>query len=211
MAITIVIVALIGLVALAVIGVIVFLEVRPLLEEMLREAFRPSPGRTRAAREMPIPLHMRAQLAKTRRRRDASGVIATLLMGMALLAVGFWEWSNFSFRGEWLSTEGSIVESQPEPPAPESGNSRALIRYTYRIGDDLFTGTWIDEARQTTPGALAVRYLPGQPLTVWYHPLLPTFPSLGRVTLWYVALAFAAGVFLLLTSAVRLMRKVIIK
>jgi hypothetical protein len=203
MSLAIAFVSLLSILALLVVGGAAYFEMRPVIR-----TYRDERRRKRmlyADETMRVYTTVRFSRA---RQGDNTGAIASLLLSVLLIALGAWEWSRFDFGGEWHSVEGSITAARPEVKAANADRPRTIIEYRYSVGAQSFTGYWID-----TPDALLAlaggedferRFQVGAPVTVWYHPLMPTYPSLGRVTLWYVVVAIGSGCFLLLSSSLTL-------
>lgn len=205
MSLAIVLVSLLSLAALAIVGGAAFVELRPVITTY-RET-----RRQRRARYADETMRIYTPVRFTRARQgDHTGAIASLLLSLLLLAAGLWEWGRFDYGGEWRTVEGTITAARPEPDASGNASARARIEFRYTIGAQGFTSHWIDsrEALLTFTEAstdFETRFRPGAPITVWYHPLLPTYPSIGRVTLWYVVLALGSGGFLLVSSVLTLL------
>ena len=204
MSLAIVLVSLLSLAALAIVGGAAYVEMRPVIATY-RETRRQK--RLLYADET-MRIYTPVRFARAR-QGDHTGAIASLLLSLLLLALGMWEWSRFDYGGEWRTVEGTITAARPEPDAAGNASPRARIEFRYTVGGQSFRSHWIDREDAllafTESGAdFASRFRPGAPLTVWYHPLLPTYPSIGRVTLWYVVLALGSGGFLLLSSLLTL-------
>lgn len=189
--------------ALVIVGGAAFFEMRPVIASYREERRR---KRMMYADET-MRVYTTVRFARAR-QGDHTGAIASLLFSLFLLTLGAWEWSRFDYGSEWHTVEGSITDARPETTSAGDAARRAVIEYRYTVGDRSFTGYWID-----TPDALvdlaggddfATRFQTGAPVTIWYHPLMPTFPSLSRVTLWYVVLALGSGGFLLVSSCLTL-------
>lgn len=191
MSLTIGIVGLLSLIALFVVGAAAFVEVRPVVTaHRARRRRLPAPEDT-------LRVYPPARYARPRESRMA-GATVSLLLGLALVAAGAWEWSHFGFQTAWPATEGAILDAWTEPAQPESAGPRAVVQYRYVVGEQAFVGQWAESQQTLLTGfidgdALLALYRRGEPITVWYHPLLPNFPSLGQVSLWYVAVIFSLG------------------
>ena len=206
MGLTIIIVALLGLLALAIVGAAAFVEVRPVVQAYRRRR-RLRPPVPEDTLQIPVP-----RRARHAHDTGASGAVVSALLGLGLFAFGVWEWSRFGFGGEWLTTEGTALDARLEATGPDSASLRAVLEYRYVVGGQAFVARWAD-AEQTLltgfvePDELMALYRRGDPITVWYHPLLPNFPSLSRVSLWYVALFFALGAFLIVRALAALLAR----
>jgi hypothetical protein len=190
------IVGILGLMALALVGGIAYLEVRPLVDARRRKIEAAPEETTR------IYTGSRRQIA------DSSTHAARLLMSLMLMLIAYWEWGNFHYGGEWLRVQGIILDAHME--SETGGRTRGVVWFSYQVGDRVFTSAWMDGAGGALdsvddPQVFMDTYQAGQPLTVWYHPMLPNFPSLARVTLWYIVLALACGSFIVVTSSLSLL------
>lgn len=205
MSLAIVLVSLLSLVALAIVAGAAYVEMRPVIDTY-RET-----RRQRQMRYTDETMRIYTPARFTRARQgDHTGAIASLLLSLLLLVLGLWEWDRFDYGAEWRVVEGAITAARPERDATGSASARSRIEFRYTVGDQSFSSYWIDSpeallAFTEADGDFETRFRPGAPITVWYHPLLPTYPSIGRVTLWYVVLALGSGGFLLVSSALTLL------
>lgn len=195
------IVGILGVMGLALVGGIAYLEVRPILDAR------------RGRLEHALDETTRTYSGPRRSEGDSSSHAARLLLGSVLVLIGYWEWSNCGFGGEWRIAEGTILDAHIESE-PDGSQQRGVIWFSYNVGGRDFTSTWVDGKGDVLThiddeAKFVAAYPTGQRIPVWYHPMLPHFPSLGRVTLWYVVLALAMGAFLVVTSGLSLvaMRK----
>lgn len=202
MSLAIVVVGFLSLTALGVVGAAAFVELRPVVRQYRAERRH----KRRQYADETLRVYTTVRFARAR-QGDNTGAIASLLLGVLLLALGAWEWSRFDYGSAWHTVEGTVIAARAETSS-ESTRAQMLVEYRYDVGGQRFTAYWID-----TPDALLVlvgggdfetRFQPGAALTVWVHPLMPTFPSLGRVTLWYVVIVVGSGGFLLLSSGLTL-------
>jgi hypothetical protein len=190
------IVGILGVMALALVGGIAYLEVRPLVDAR-RAQLEAAPEET-----------TRIYTGGRRQPSDSSTHAARLLISLILMLVAYWEWGNFRYSGEWLRAQGVILDAYLE--TQPDGRARGVVWFSYQVGDRTFTSAWMDGEGGALehidePAVFAESYPTGQTLTVWYHPMLPKYPSLARVTLWYVVLALACGSFLMVTSSLSLL------
>ena len=206
MSLAIVLVSLLSLAALVIVGGAAYVEMRPVIS---------SYRQTRRQQRMlyadeTMRVYTTVRFARAR-RGDHTGAIASLLLSVLLLALGMWEWGRFDYGGEWPTVEGTITAASPQPGSAGKTSAKRVIEFRYAVGgQSSFSSHWIDSEEAllalTDAGPdFDSRFYPGAPITVWYHPLLPTFPSIGRVTLWYVVVALGSGGFLLVSSALTLL------
>jgi len=205
MSLAIVLVSLLSLSALAIVGGAAYVEMRPVITTY-RQTRR---QRHIVYADETMRVYTTVRFARAR-QGDHTGAIASLLLSLLLLALGAWEWNRFDYRGEWRTVEGTITAARPKPDPAGNASSRATIEFRYAVGDQSFTSHWIDSQEALLAMTEAntdfdSRFRTGEPITVWYHPLLPTYPSIGRVTLWYVVLALGSGGFLLVSSVLTLL------
>lgn len=201
MTLAIVFVSFLSIAALLVVGAAAFVEMRPVIR-----TYRAERRHKRAVyADETMRVYTTVRFARAR-QGDHTGAIASLLLSLLLLAAGLWEWGRFDYGTQWDVVEGVVTSTKAE--MTRQATSRMLVEFRYTVGDQSFTGYWID-----TPGALlamaggddfATRFQQGAPLSVWVHPLMPMYPSLNRVTLWYVVIVLGSGAFLLLSSVLTL-------
>jgi hypothetical protein len=204
MSLAIAFVSIFSLIALVVVGGAAYVEMRPMIQQY-RQAQR---HKRMLYADETMRVYTTVRFARAR-QGDHTGALASLFLSVLLLGFGTWEWSRFDYGGEWHTVQGQITSTVVKPDA-SSNTPQAIIEFRYTVGSQSFSSHWID-----TPEALLAMtgvsadfehyFRPGAPITVWYHPLLPTFPSLGRVTLWYVVVALGSGGFLLLSSGLTLL------
>lgn len=204
MSLAIAFVSIFGLVALVVVGGAAYVEMRPMIQQY-RESRR---HKRMLYADETMRVYTTVRFARAR-QGDRTGALASLFLSLLLLGFGTWEWSRFDYRGEWHTVQGQITSVVVKPDASNS-TPQSIVEFRYTVGSQSFSSHWIDtpEALMTMTGATADferHFRAGEAITVWYHPLLPTFPSLGRVTLWYVVVALGSGCFLLLSSGLTLL------
>lgn len=202
MSLAIAFVSLLSIAALLIVGSAAYVEMRPVIRNYRDERRR---KRMMYADET-MRVYTTVRFARAR-QGDNTGAIASLLLSLLLIALGVWEWGRFDYGGEWHSVEGTITAVRSETKTT-TARPRTRVEYRYTVGEQTFTGYWVD-----TPEALLAmtggddfdrRIQTSAPITVWYHPLMPTYPSLSRVTLWYVVVAIGSGSFLLISSILTL-------
>ena len=127
--------------------------------------------------------------------------VPLVLLGLGLLPI-LVLWS----RGDVEHAQGRILDSRFDPTTM-NGEMHEQIQFRYTVDDTQFTSPWIEQdSGPFNPTEFILRHQPGQPLTVWYHPLLPSYPSLSRVTLWYPVAALLLGGLLMLAGLISLSR-----
>jgi hypothetical protein len=194
----------IGLLALLLVGAAAVVEVRPILRERKQKREEIAAWHLEATQ-----LYIGARLAHTHARSSSSsGLIVGMILGMLLMMFGGWEWSKFDFKGEWPEVRGLVLDTRYEP-SQSSDEPIAVIQFAYSIYGVDYTDVWIANAESDFLTGGNVHYQTGDLISVWYHPDFPSFPTLGRVTLWYVVLILAAGGYLLLRSSLALLGSVV--
>lgn len=200
------IIALAALVTFSVLGFFALREFRAIQNARPQTAYQ-TPRRPEPA----VPIKRRTDTAlpiRRLRRSQKGGFVGTLILSGVLVVAGLWEWSNFGFRGEWTTVQGTILDAQFPPTTGDE--VRAQIQFRYTVNDKQFTSPWVEQASGTfNPSEFVAQHQPGQRLTIWYHPLLPSYPSLSRVTLWYPVAALVLGGLLMLAGLISLSRALI--